>query len=437
MNGFSQLLRDRIFRLFWAGEVVSVLGDQFYLVALPLLTFDLTGSPAQLGAVLMTAAIPRAVLMPIGGVMVDRWSPQAILLMSNFVRGLVVAVLTTLLVLGGVEAWHLYVLAGLFGAVDALSFPAFMSFTPRLVEQSKLEAANAVIQGTAQLAGMLGPALAGVLIAMVGMVGAFAIDTASFAISVVTLWAVVRMLPRTPSSPMPQAMDGDTSPPESPPEELGFGGAIRYILKDPVLRTVLVIVVSINVGVLGPVGVGLPALVLTQLHGDSTMLGAVMGTFGAGSLMGTLVAAFAPRPQRAGRVTSYATGTLAAAMALLGLAIKVPGGVPAIFVMLLVAGVALGYLNVVGLSWLQARVPPLMMGRVMAFMVLAANGLTPFSFAISGLIAEAGVVPLFVGGGAAVGGAWLAARGRAFRNSTWAIVPGTSPIDVINRGALR
>lgn len=419
MSVFIQLLRSRIFRLFWIGEAISVLGDQFYLLALPLLTLQLTGSPAQLGAVLMTAAIPRAVLMPIGGVLVDRWSPQFILLMSNLVRGIVVGCVTALVVFGTVEVWHLYVLAGLFGAVDALSFPAYMSFTPRLVDHTKLEAANAAIQGTARLAAMVGPALAGVLVASVGMLGAFAIDTASFAASVMTLWLVVRMLPRAAQTEPSTQRDDHVEQ-----RQASLGEVVRYTFGDPVLRTVLVIVASINLGVLGPVGVGLPALILKQMGGSATLLGVTMGTFGAGSLIGMVIAALAPRPKRAGRITSYATGTLAVAMTTVGIGVMFTEAFALVFVMLFVGGVSLGYLDVVGLSWLQARVPSFMMGRVMAFMVLAANGLTPISYALSGFIAEAGVVPLFLGGGAAVACAWLAARSKAFKNASWSLSPG-------------
>jgi len=416
VNAMRELVRIRHFRWFWIGEAISVLGDQFYLLALPWLALELTDSPATLGAVLMAAAIPRAALMPVGGILVDRLSPQSLLLLSNSVRAVVVALLTALVFAGRVEIWHLFVLGTIFGAVDALSFPAFMSLTPRLVEERLLESANAAIQGTAQLAGMIGPAIAGVVIAAIGMAGAFAVDTASFVVSVVTLVEMNRLLrqralPRATEAPPPKKGDDPVVVEQS---------AVRYTFGDPVLRSVLIIVASINLGVLGPVGVGLPALVMKHWQGSSELFGGVMAAFGAGTLSGTLFAALAPRPRRAGNVTSYATAALAASMLGLGLVIHLFDARFLVFPLLASSGAAIGYLNIVGISWLQARVPPHLMGRVMAFMVLAANGLTPFSYALSGIVAEAGVVPLFVAGGVAVTIAWLASRGNAFRNATWA-----------------
>lgn len=411
----KSLFRTPVFLLFWIGEVISVFGDQFYFLALPWLTLTLTGSPAALGTVLMAAAIPRAVLMPVGGILVDRWSPQVVLLFSNAARGVILAIVTVLLLRDVIELWHIYALSIAFGAVDALSFPAFMSLTPRLVEDRRLEAANAVVQGTAQVAAMIGPAIAGVVIAAVGVAWALGLDALSFAVSVVTLSMVVRIL-RTSRAAVADAA------PVAVAEQVeskggGLGEAVRYVLFDPVLRTVLLILAAINFGVLGPIGVGLPAMVAGPLHGGSVMLGVVMGTFGAGTLVGMLTAALTKRPNRPGPVTSLACGMLAIGVGSIAGAALLPELLVILVVTLFVSGAALGYLNVQGISWLQARVPQSLMGRVMAIMVLSANGLGPISFAVSGQVAEHSLVALFFGGGVAVAFSFVATRGTAFRNA--------------------
>ncbi|WP_437729979.1 MFS transporter [Sorangium sp. So ce1335] len=412
MSGLKQLLANRIFRLFWVSEAISVLGDQFYLLALPWLTLELTGSPSTLGNVLMAAAIPRAALMPIGGVVVDRWSPEAVLLVSNAARGVIVAALTALVVTDQTQVWHLFVLGAAFGAADALAYPAFASITPRLVTEDRLPAANAAIQGTAQMAGMIGPALAGVVVAVVGNAGAFAIDALSFAVSVAILWRLGQLLVSDSAArPAPVAEQ-----PSEPPKAIR--DVVRAVLTDPVLRTVLAIIAAINLGVLGPIAVGLPALVRGELGAGSTMLGVIMGTFAAGALAGMLTAALSPRPRRPGPVTRWATGGLAAGMALLGAATMSPRFVALVFVTVFGAGAALGYLNVQGLSWLQARVPRAMLGRVMSILALSANGLGPISYAASGFAAEHTIAGLFLGGGAIVGLAWVFARDPAFSEAT-------------------
>lgn len=419
MASIDGLFRNRIFLLFWIGEAISVLGDQFYLLALPWLTLQLTHSSESLGTVLMAAAIPRAVLMPVGGILVDRFSPQNILLFSNASRGVIVAAVTSLLFSNSMELWHIYALSIAFGAVDALSFPAFMSVTPRLVEDRELEAANAVVQGTSQLAGMIGPAIAGVVIAATGVALALTIDAISFGASVITLLMLIRLLRRkarlTPPKPQPAST---SAPAAAAPPSGGLGEALRYVLTDPVLRTVLFMLAAMNFGVLGPISVGLPTMVTGPLDGGATMLGFVMGTFGAGTLGGMAFAALAKRPQQPGPALSAACGLLALGVGAIAVAAMMPQLIVVLIVTLFVAGAALGYLNVQGISWLQARVPQHMMGRVMAIMVLSAQGLGPISYFVAGKVSNVSLPGLFLGGGVAVALSYVATRSPAFRRAS-------------------
>lgn len=409
MPALHGIFRNRAFVVFGIGEAISVLGDQFYLLALPWITLLLTGSPAALGTVLMAAAIPRALLMPVGGLLVDRFSPQGVLLVSNTVRGLVVAVFTLLWARDSLTLSDVYLLCVAFGAADALAYPAFMSITPRLVDNHQLEAANAVVQGTSQLATMIGPAIAGVVVASVGVSLALAIDTASFAISVLSLLVLLRLLPARAKPAEPAAPVADAPPGPSLRE------AVRFVFVDPVLRTVLVILAAMNFGVLGPLGAGLPALVAGPLEGGAITLGLVMGTVGAGTLAGMLTAAFTPRPDRPGPATSWACGLLALGIGGVTFTALWPQLLPLMLLCLFVAGAALGYLNVQGISWLQVRVPQVMMGRVMAIMVLSANGLGPISYAVAGQVAASSLPALFAGAGVAISLAFWATRARSFR----------------------
>jgi uncharacterized membrane protein YuzA (DUF378 family) len=273
-----------------------------------------------------------------------------------------------------------------------------------------------VVQGTQQFAAMIGPAIAGVVISSVGVSVALGIDALSFWVSVATLVMVIRLSaerPKPSAAPAATAAETPAAPAAAPPG--GIGEAVRYVLRDPVLRTVLVILAAINFGVLGPIGVGLPALVHGPLGGGATMLGLVMGASGAGTLVGMATAALRKRPERPGPVTSLACGLLALGIGAVSVTAQWPQLLPALLVVLPIASAALGYLNVQGISWLQARLPQAMMGRVMAIMVLAGNGLSPISYVASGHVAAASLPLLFVGGGVAVGLAFLATRGAAFR----------------------
>src|SRR5579859_7060017 len=128
-------LLGRDFRLMFAGESVSLLGDQFHFVALAWLTLQLTGSGVALGTVLMAAAIPRAVFMLVGGAISDRISPRSLMLVANALRTVVVA---ALVLTRHVQLWQLYVLGLVFGLVDAFFYPALHTIVPMLVCDEQL-----------------------------------------------------------------------------------------------------------------------------------------------------------------------------------------------------------------------------------------------------------------------------------------------------------
>jgi MFS family permease len=155
----------RDFRLLWLGEAVSVLGDQFALIALPWLALVLTGSALALGSVLAIMAIPRALLMLIGGVSVDRLSPRRVMIGSNAVRLVAIGALGAVTLAGGVELWMLYAFALVFGVADAFFYPAQTSIVPELIDGDQLQRANGIVQGTAQASVLVGPVLG------VGLVG--------------------------------------------------------------------------------------------------------------------------------------------------------------------------------------------------------------------------------------------------------------------------
>src|SRR5919204_5249397 len=146
------------FRNLWIGAAVSALGDQFYLIALPWLVLQLTGSNLAVGTVLMFAAIPRAVLMLGGGAVSDRIAPRRIMLTTASTRTLFVGAVGVLAWFHIIQLWHLYILAAAFGIADAFGLPAFQSLLPQLVEREQLPSANAAFQSLFQIATMLGPA---------------------------------------------------------------------------------------------------------------------------------------------------------------------------------------------------------------------------------------------------------------------------------------
>ncbi|MFL5672115.1 MAG: MFS transporter [Chloroflexota bacterium] len=383
-------LAGRDYRFVWIGESVSLLGDQFNTIALAWLVLGLTGSGFALGVILIAAAIPRGTFLLVGGVLSDRISPRDLALVSNVAR----AVLTTLvagLVIGDrVELWHLAAVGVVFGTVDAVFLPAINTLVPRLVPVERLAAANAVMQGTAQLVGTVGPAIAGIAVALIGVGAAFVVDAATFAFAALMLWFVRS----GGNAPTPQ--DGPIETRPSILASLVEGG--RIVLGDPVMRSIVILSTAANLAFTGSVVVGLPWLVLVRFGGDALTLGFLFAAYGAGSLVGVLAAGSLPHPRRFGSI-------VLAFVLLAGVGLGAVGLAPSaavVAVILTAIGALNGWINVVVVAWVQGRTDPDVLGRTMSFLMLGSVVAAPLSLAIAAIVVDTNATALFLAAGALV-----------------------------------
>jgi MFS family permease len=316
--------------------------------------------------------------MVVGGAWVDRLSPRFVMLASNAVRLVAVAGLGVGVLQGAVELWMLYAFALVFGVADAFFFPAQTSIVPQLVQPEQLQRANGIVQGTAQAAVLIGPALAGGIIATFGSSGAepsqagigiaLLLDAATFLASIVTLWLIRH---RTAA----QASAG-----QSLLAEIGEG--VRFVLRAPALRVVVLLSLGANLLLVGPFEVGMPVIAYTRLAEGAAAYGIVLSAFGGGSLIGLAIAAVlpTPAPRIFGTVVMLSIGLAGAGVAALAFA----GTTLVAAIMTAVSGMALGYGNLLGLTWIQARIPSQLMGRVMGLMMFGSMGLVPVSQLLAG-----------------------------------------------------
>jgi MFS family permease len=388
----------RDFRLLWLGEGISLLGDQFHYVALSWLVLQLTGSGLALGTVLLAASIPRAVLMVLGGAVTDLVSPRTVAILSNAARAAFVALLTWLVASESVQLWHLLVLGLLFGIVDAFFWPAVNALIPMLVPAERLQPANALHQATMQLMGMLGPAAAGLVIAWVGTAPAFGFDATTFAVAAVAGLAI-RGGRRPPRSRSTEPTRDPVGRRDGMLDLIRAGAA--YTFRQPTLRAVLVVSLTLNVALNGPVSVGLPWLAANRFSGGPATLGYLFAAWGGGALLGALAAGTLPEPRRLGLAVAVVAGSIGPVFAGVGLA---PAVLPAVGLMIGL-GLAIGWLNVVAITWIQRSVDPAMLGRVMSLVMLGSVGLTPLSYAVAGAIVDTWATAMFVAAGAVILGA--------------------------------
>ena len=398
----------RDFRLLWASEGVSILGDQFHAVALSWLVITLTGSGLALGTVLIAISVPRALLLVPMGVVADRRSQRSLMLASHLARAGIVAAITALVVSGNASIAALAGLGVLFGAADAVYMPSQQAFVPRAVGPDRLPSANALLQGTLQLVSIVAPPIAGLVVAAAGTGIAFGVDAASFVVAAGLIALIGGAGARALARPLARdAADIRASAAPEPAQESflrALGGGVRYVVADRAIAVMLGVSLVLNFALNGPAAVGMAWLAELRYHAGATGLGLLVAGWAIGGLAGTLIAGNA-RLERQGRILLLGIAVSGLAMAGVGLASSLGMAV----LLFAVGGLCIGYVNIVAISWLQARVEVAMLGRVMSVVMLVGFGISPLSMAIAGALIDANATALFVGAGALVIAAAVAA----------------------------
>lgn len=376
-GGFSRVgllapLRQRDFRLLWAGMCVSLLGDGVFFVALAWQVYALSNVPAALSIVGIAMSVSTIAFLLIGGVVSDRFDRRRVMLAANATRGVVVGTIALLSLTGALRLWQIVVLAVLYGVGTAFFDPAFDAIVPEILPADSLAQANSLDQFVRPIALRLaGPALGGLLITGVGTGAAFGLDAVSFAVSGASLLAMVAR-PR-----------GLRSPSESVTREIGAGFA--YIRRHAWLWATFASAAIAYLLFMGPTEVLVPYLVKNSAHGSAADLGLVFAAGGIGSVGCALGFGQRGLPRR--NITMmYLFWTFATfAVAGYGLAHALWG--------LMLASLAFNALETAGtIIWATAKqrhVPARLLGRVSSLDWLISIGLLPVSFAATGPVSAA------------------------------------------------
>ena len=368
-----------------------MLADQAFLVALTWLVLRVTGSGAELGLVLAVASIPGTILTPAGGVLTDRYSPALIMIWASAGRVLLLALLTVLIITDATRIWHVYVIAAGLSALDALYYPASMSIVPTLVDRNRLSAANALSQAAEQVSSIFGPALAGTLLALLGLGASFGATAVLFLIATALFGAVARAA-KPSGSQAGEVPEEDKGPSGA---RIEFSEGIGYVWRDGVIRSLLLILLCTNLAMMGPLYVGGAVLAESRLGGAGAF-GTLVGAAGVGALIGVVGAGSVSRFRRRGLIELGLTG-------LLGITVGAIAFVPNLVVAIALAtaiGATSSFLGVITISWLQERTEPRLIGRVMSFAMFSAVALDPISFALAGVLVELDLTAVFLAAGA-------------------------------------
>jgi MFS family permease len=373
--------RHRNFQLFISGQLISLTGTWMQAVAQSWLVYRLTGSSLLLGSVGFAGQIPVFLLAFIGGAVADRYKRHFVVIATQTAAMVLAFILAALTLLGIVQIWHVFVLAALVGTVNAFDMPARQSFVVEMVGKEDLMNAIALNSSMFNSARIIGPAVAGILVASIGEGWCFFVNGVSYMAVIIGL-----SMMKIQSRPRPVRSGSAIS---------GIVEGFHFVRRSKPIRALLLLLgFSSAVGM--PYAVLMPIFADKILHGGARGLGVLMGASGIGALIGALVLAGRPSVQGLGRLTGYSCASFGVSLILfafsrsfwLSALILLPVG----FSMM----VQLGCVN----TLIQDMVPDQLRGRVMAFHSMMFMGMAPFGTLFAGLIAERLGAPLTVSLGA-------------------------------------
>jgi MFS family permease len=366
--GFSAL-QHRDFRLFWLGQLVSLIGSWMQRVGQAWLVLELTNSAFKLGLISSLQFTPVLLFAVPGGAIADRLSKRRLLMLTQTVLMLQALTLTVLVWTGHVRYWHVAVLSTVYGLAQSLDMPTRQAFVTDLVGKSHLMNAIALNSSMFNSARLIGPAVAGLLIARYGLAQAFLLNTLSF-MAVIGALAMLRT-------------EGATHHAGRATFTERIRGGIEYAVTTPLIRFILLLLLMVSFFVLN-FNVLVPLVTKQMLHGGADVFGWLMASLGGGAIVGGLALAMVVHgrppialPVAAGLLVSLGTFTL--------------GFAPSFAIAsatLVVMGVAQITFQATCNTLLQLTAPDNLRGRVMSLYAVVFAGITPFGALAVGSIAE-------------------------------------------------
>jgi MFS family permease len=373
----------RNYRIWFIGQLISLLGTWMQMTAQGYLVFDLTRSTAYLGYVAFAAGIPPWLFMLYGGVVADRISRRRLMMITQSTMMVLAAILAALTLSSVVQAWHIVVMAFLLGVANAFDAPARQAFVLEMVDREDLTNAIALNSTMFNLATAVGPAAAGVTYALFGPGWCFTINSISF-LGVLGALAVMRLTPQ-------QVTERGRSAVAELREGLGFA------VTDPHIRILVGLVISMSVFGLSFVTL-IPAWAVRILQGDVTTNGFLQSARGIGALTGALIIASLGRFRFRGKLLTAATFLFPGALIVFSF-IRVEA--LSLLVMVVVGIGLIVSLNLCN-SLVQTISPDRLRGRIMGIYSLSFFGFMPLGGLLAGIVAEQIGEPLTVGLSAAI-----------------------------------
>jgi len=374
-------LRHRNFQLFFGGQIISLVGTWMQTGAEAWLIYRLTGSSVLLGVLGFVSQIPIFLLSPLAGLAADRWPRQRVVIATQTLSMLLAFILAALTLTNHIRVWEIIVLAASLGTVNAFDVPARQSFLIEMVGRDDLLNAIALNSSMFNGARVAGPAIAGILVAVVGEGWCFFLNGVSYLAVIAGL-----LMMRIETSQM--VHDG-----AAPLEKLRQG--FRFVRQTVPIRALLMLIGLVSFMAL-PFSVLMPIFANRILGGGASAYGTLMGAVGVGAMFGALTIAMRQQLRGLGNVVSYSAIGLGIALVIFSFSRWYWMSLGA----LVLAGLAMMLQFTSTNTLIQAMVPDQLRGRVMALYSMMFLGMTPIGSLLAGAVAAHIGAPITV----AVGG---------------------------------
>lgn len=381
-------LHHRNFQLFFGGQLISLIGTWMQSVAQSWLVYRLTGSSLLLGSVGFASQIPVFLMAPIGGTTADRANRHRIIIATQTLSLLLAFVLAGLTLTNKIQVWHIFVLAALLGLVNAFDIPGRQAFLVDMVGKEDLMNAIALNSSMFNGARIIGPAVAGILVAKIGEGWCFFANGVSYIAVIIGLLLMKIDCPRrgrAGASPLEDIIEG-----------------FRFVRNTTPIRALLLLLGLVSlVGM--PYTVLMPVFADRILHGGARGLGILMGATGVGALLGALTLAFKSGFRGLARWVAVACGCFGVSLGLFAFSRHFWLSAA----MLLPVGFSMMLQMACSNTLIQAMVPDHLRGRVMALYSMMFMGMAPFGALLGGALADrlGAPVTVAIGGVACVVGA--------------------------------
>ncbi|MGB5153944.1 MAG: MFS transporter [Candidatus Sulfotelmatobacter sp.] len=361
-------LRHRNFQLFFSGQLISLIGTWMQSVAQSWLVYRMTGSALLLGSVGFASQVPVFLFAPLGGIAADRFDRRHIVIATQTASMLLAFILAALTLFHKVQVWHVFVLASLLGVVNAFDIPGRQSFLVDMVGKEDLMNAIALNSSMFNGARVIGPAIAGILVAKIGEGWCFFANAVSYIAVIIglLLMRVIAPIRAAMASPLEHMMEG-----------------FRFVNRTAPIRALLLLLGLVSL-------VGMPYVVLMPifadqiLHGGARGLGILMGATGVGALLGALTLAFREGVKGLGRWVAWCCGGFGASLIIFALSQTFWVSV----ILLLPVGYCMMLQMACSNTLIQVMVPDALRGRVMAVYSMMFMGMAPIGALFGGALAE-------------------------------------------------